>query len=247
MFPVIVVFEIAYLRATIVESKVPFRRKKAESLGQSEVICLKCEKLQRLQVKPSKAHHCSQCSGCIKHMDHHCGFLMNCVAEDNMKDFLLLLLSGSVLLTGLGLFLFLVLKRQYALVQDSDRFVIKLLLFLVALNGEFLIAGGVMLCLGLFFSTVGNLLSNSTVIENLKKSSTYDEAWIIMKLRETFGSFHFALLPLKKSSKWEGFNHRKTTGDPEPNLLIVESDPETGSHPETSLIEIEDPAEQKEL
>ena len=42
--------------------------------------------------RPALAQHCSSCGCCFRALDHHCGMMGTCVAENNMKFFMLVLL-----------------------------------------------------------------------------------------------------------------------------------------------------------
>eukprot|EP01134_Creolimax_fragrantissima_P005575 CFRG5575T1 len=49
-------------------------------------------------VKPQRATHCRYCNRCVARFDHHCDWTNNCVGEDNMSIFYVLLTSGAVVL-----------------------------------------------------------------------------------------------------------------------------------------------------
>ncbi|XP_038061567.1 protein S-acyltransferase 24-like [Patiria miniata] len=59
-------------------------------------------------VIPERARHCKLCEQCMLNMDHHCLFLLRCIAKDNHRHFVLL-----ILLTLLSQILFLVYSFQY--------------------------------------------------------------------------------------------------------------------------------------
>lgn len=47
-------------------------------------MCKKCR-----AVKTLKVHHCSLCNKCVDELDHHCPWVGNCVAKNNIKYFVL--------------------------------------------------------------------------------------------------------------------------------------------------------------
>uniref|UniRef100_H3A1V2 Palmitoyltransferase n=1 Tax=Latimeria chalumnae TaxID=7897 RepID=H3A1V2_LATCH len=58
-----------------------------EELGVSR-FCIECEVIQ-----PPRTKHCKLCNVCMIEYDHHCLFLMNCVARNNHRIFLLFLME----------------------------------------------------------------------------------------------------------------------------------------------------------
>jgi len=65
-------------------------------------ICVKCQ-----MPKPPLSHHCASCNACHLRMDHHCGVTGQCVADKNMKAFVLsfiyaFCLGLSMFIAGLG-------------------------------------------------------------------------------------------------------------------------------------------------
>ena len=51
-------------------------------------ICFTCWEWKGLRTK-----HCSVCDVCVDGFDHHCGWLNNCVAEKNHREFVIMVLS----------------------------------------------------------------------------------------------------------------------------------------------------------
>jgi hypothetical protein len=56
-----------------------------------------CHKCDALRIDPF-VHHCSQCDHCIELMDHHCGFIGQCVGKGNIKYFIQFTTNISLLL-----------------------------------------------------------------------------------------------------------------------------------------------------
>ncbi|CAH0746907.1 unnamed protein product [Bemisia tabaci] len=65
-----------------------------EGLLQKEnwTVCTRCE-----TYRPPRAHHCRICKRCIRHMDHHCPWINNCVGERNQQYFVQFLMYVGVL------------------------------------------------------------------------------------------------------------------------------------------------------
>ncbi|CBK22054.2 uncharacterized protein [Blastocystis hominis] len=60
----------------------------------TEGLCSTCE-IERIR----RCKHCSRCNKCVFRMDHHCGWLNNCVGYKNHRVFLLFLGSCTVQIT----------------------------------------------------------------------------------------------------------------------------------------------------
>ena len=68
-------------------------------------ICFTCWEWKGLRTK-----HCSVCNVCVDGFDHHCGWLNNCVAEKNHREFILMILFtfiGSLFYLGISISVFL--------------------------------------------------------------------------------------------------------------------------------------------
>ena len=71
----------------ITSNEIPvkqFNINQTESKINNISICNKCH-----NIRPYRAHHCSVCDVCIRKMDHHCPWVVNCVGEANQKSFAL--------------------------------------------------------------------------------------------------------------------------------------------------------------
>lgn len=62
--------------------------------------------------KPARSRHCSICKSCISRADHHCVWVNNCVGRGNLRWFLALLLSISILLAYGSYLAFIILAPQ---------------------------------------------------------------------------------------------------------------------------------------
>ena len=75
--------------------------------------------------RPPRAHHCRICKRCIRRMDHHCPWIINCVGEKNQKYFLQflfyvgLLSAYSVILVGISWYVYPAPDRGSAHEADS--------------------------------------------------------------------------------------------------------------------------------
>ena len=56
---------------------------KVKIISHLERSCKKCGAF-----KGPRTHHCSACNCCIEEMDHHCGWMGNCVAKNTLKFFM---------------------------------------------------------------------------------------------------------------------------------------------------------------
>ncbi|KAF2098232.1 zf-DHHC-domain-containing protein [Rhizodiscina lignyota] len=62
--------------------------------------------------KPARSKHCSICKSCISRSDHHCVWVNNCVGRGNLRWFLALLLSTSILVAYGAYLAYIVLAPQ---------------------------------------------------------------------------------------------------------------------------------------
>jgi len=60
-------------------------------------VCLTC-----VNVKPPRSKHCRMCGHCVYEMDHHCGWINNCVGKSNRIFFLGFVTSCCVCLSAWG-------------------------------------------------------------------------------------------------------------------------------------------------
>lgn len=54
--------------------------------------CETCE-----MIRPPLCSHCSDCNKCILELDHHCGWVGNCIGKQNLKWFLLMTCLPSII------------------------------------------------------------------------------------------------------------------------------------------------------
>ncbi|CAI2375475.1 unnamed protein product [Moneuplotes crassus] len=63
--------------------------------------CLKCNDL-----KPLSMSHCSTCDKCVYKLDHHCPWLNRCIAHNNLRFFISLLVFGTTVCFCNGVLIF---------------------------------------------------------------------------------------------------------------------------------------------
>lgn len=47
-------------------------------------------------MRPPLASHCSECDNCVVHFDHHCGWVGNCIGGGTHRQFIAMLISGTL-------------------------------------------------------------------------------------------------------------------------------------------------------
>jgi hypothetical protein len=67
------------------------------------------------QAKPPRYYHCRHCNSCIYRLDHHCGFVGNCVGQYNFKVYVHLLINGFFHATVVSLLMLLNFKEMMGL------------------------------------------------------------------------------------------------------------------------------------
>ena len=75
--------------------------------------------------RPLRSKHCATCDRCVARFDHHCPWIANCVAKDNLKYFMayLVFLGISLFWDMHGNVLYAVrLERKHTHVSAYDEF-----------------------------------------------------------------------------------------------------------------------------
>ena len=134
--------------------------------------------------RPPRAHHCAVCDKCVDCMDHHCGWVGNCIGKQNLKAFLLCLMYVSLclLFSCVSVFVeaFIYLKKHRVV------WVFVLLLLLALVMGAVLLV----LVIGVMLDQVALLLENLTRVEervlDCASAEMLKETGRMMRLRNHF-------------------------------------------------------------
>lgn len=134
--------------------------------GNPKKVCLTCR-----IIKPFRAHHCAECSRCIRRFDHHCVWIDNCVGEGNQRSFQLFLLFLVLTIVELWFTLALYYKKNTAERLDDDNRldILSEPLLYIALTNALLNFVWAAFVGYLFVRTFKSMLTNVTFYEYLKK------------------------------------------------------------------------------
>lgn len=141
-------------------------------------ICKKC-----YNIRPLRAHHCALCNVCIRKMDHHCPWIVNCVGESNQKSFCLLLFYSALssFLSSLCLykeFMYIITNQaeinKRVIITTVKEQLLSSLYYTLPILGFVLSVAGLVIMLSLIISQLNWIQFNMTLIESKMYPKKYE-------------------------------------------------------------------------
>lgn len=136
-------------------------------------------------VKPLRTHHCRRCRKCILKMDHHCGYLNNCIGFGNYRPYIVFLFYTMLLC----FFLSTTMLRGLKFYINSEEAMTTIIL--VYILSYLLVVLGLVVTGGLFFTHLTFILRGVTTIEDkgslLENITGVQINSCMENLREVFG------------------------------------------------------------
>ena len=141
-------------------------------------ICKKC-----YNIRPFRAHHCALCGVCIRKMDHHCPWIVNCVGESNQKSFCLLLFYSALssFLSSLCLykeFMYIITNQaeinKRVIITTVKEQLLSSLYYTLPILGFVLSVAGLVIMLSLIISQLNWIQFNMTLIESKMYPKKYE-------------------------------------------------------------------------
>lgn len=80
-------------------------------------ICVTCWELKDLQ---KRMKHCSVCDKCVERFDHHCGWINNCVAAKNHREFVVMVFA---VWFGMALFMYISISHAFSFYGSFSDFI----------------------------------------------------------------------------------------------------------------------------
>ena len=168
-----------YISMTTSNEILPKKISKSDAdKSNSLSICKKC-----YNIRPFRAHHCALCNVCIRKMDHHCPWIVNCVGESNQKSFCLLLFYSalSAFISSLCLykeFLYIInnqaeINKRVVITTVKEQ-LLSSLYYTLPILGFVLSVAGLVIMLSLIISQINWIKFNMTLIESKMYPKKYE-------------------------------------------------------------------------
>lgn len=125
-------FKLSWLDAGSIQAELKTKSRRAIAFYNENVtridILPKCDKCGC--PKSSRTHHCSVCNRCYCRFDHHCPVVGNCIAYNNIKNFVLFFFYSGLMLTVCGIYTAITVEDSFFEVASSLLLIIPALFFL---------------------------------------------------------------------------------------------------------------------